>query len=139
LATLADANYTIGPVVAFEPVESSPNLNIIYHPTYTAQYCWVADDPNIIFEIQMDSATTLTADDIGSNGCMVRTHSGSTTTGLSGVEADESEFAGADTSDQLLLLGLVDRPDNELDTHCKVKVLISYHQYLGYAEGRIGA
>jgi len=138
-ATLTDGTYTIGPIVAFEPIASDPNLSILYSPASTAQYCWVADDPNIIFEIQMDSDTDLAAGDIGSNGCMVETHSGSTTSGLSGIEADESSFAGVDTSQPLLLLGLVDRPDNELATHCKVKVLISYHQYLGYSQGRTGA
>ena len=124
LATLAATNYTIGPVVAFEPISSDPKLNQIYHSASTAQYCWVADDPNIIFEIQMDSATDLTAADIGSNGILI-TGTGSTTTGLSGMEADESSFSGADGTEMLLLLGLVDRPDNELATHCKVKVLIN--------------
>ena len=129
LATLADGNYTIGPVVAFEA--DPTNLNKTYHVASTAQYCWVADDPNIIFEIQMDSATDLAVTDVGCNGIMVRTHSGSTVTGLSGVEADESDFANADASNMLLLLGLVDRADNTLATHCKVKVLISrqVHQY----------
>jgi len=131
LATLADGNLTIGPVIAFEPVESNPNLNLVYHPTKTAQYCWVADDPNIIFEIQMDSASDLAAGDVGCNGIMVRTHSGSTVTGLAGVEADESDFTNGDASNMLLLLGLVDRPDNTLATHCKAKVMISptVHQY----------
>lgn len=131
LATLAATNLTIGPVVAFE---SDPtNLNKTYHVAQTEQYCWVADDPNIVFEIQMDSATDLSAADIGSNGIMVRTHSGSTVTGLAGVEADESSFSGADATEMLLLLGIVDRPDNTLATHVKAKVIISslVHQYAG--------
>ena len=129
LATLAATNYTIGPVVAFEV--DPTNLNKTYHVASTAQYCWVADDPNIIFEIQMDSATDLAVTDVSSNGIMIRTHSGSTVTGLAGVEADESSFSGADATEMLLLLGLVDRSNNELATHCKVKVLISrqVHQY----------
>jgi hypothetical protein len=128
LATLSATNITIGPVVAFEP--DPTNLNKTYHVAQTAQYCWVADDPNIIFEVQMDSATTLEADDVGSNGILV-TGSGSTVTGRSGYEADESSFSGADATEMLLLLGIVDREDNELGQHCKAKVLISrqVHQY----------
>ena len=129
LATLADGNLTIGPVVAFEPTRT--NLETKHHVTLTEGYAYVADDPNIIFEIQMDSATDLAVGDIGCNGIMVRTHSGSTVTGLSGVEADESDFTNGDASNMLFLLGLVDRPDNTLATHCKVKVIISrqVHQY----------
>jgi hypothetical protein len=79
----------------------------------------------------MDSATNLAITDVGCNGIMVETHAGSTVTGLSGIEADESDFTDGDASNMLLLLGLVDRPDNELGQHCKVKVLISgtVHQY----------
>jgi len=136
LATLAATNYTIGPVVAFEPIASDPKLSQIYHSASTAQYCWVADDPNIIFEVQMDSDTDLTADDIGSNGIMI-TGTGSTTTGLSGMEADESSFSGAGATEMLLLLGIVDRPDNTLATHCKAKVLINRAMHI-YGSG-VGA
>lgn len=132
-ATLADGNYTIGPIVAFEPDPTAPERK--YHAASTAQYCYVADDPRIIFEIQMDSATDLAATDVGCNGIMIETHSGDTTTGLSGIEADESDFTNADLSNMLLLIGIVDREDNELATHCKAKVLISgtQHQYnIGY-------
>ena len=133
LATLAATNYVLGPVVAFEQIPTSPERK--YHVAQTEQYCYVADDPDLIFEIQADSATDIAADDIGSNGIMVRTHSGDTTTGLSGVELDESSLAGADATQMLLVVGLVDRPDNELATHAKVKVMINstLHQYaIGY-------
>jgi len=136
-ATLADGNLCCGAIVAFEPDPTAPER--IYHAAATTQYCYVADDPNIIFEIQMDSASDLAITDVGCNGIMIETHSGSTITGLSGIEADESDFANADPSNMLLLLGLVDRPDNELATHCKVKVLISAHQFGGSALGGTGA
>lgn len=126
-ATLAATNYCTGAVVAFEP--NRDNLSRIYHPALTAQYVWVADDPNIIFEIQMDSATDLTAADVGSNGIMIETHSGSTVTGLSGIEADESSFSGVDATEMLILYGIVDREDNALLTHAKALVLIGMHTY----------
>ena len=133
-STLAATNYTIGPIVSFEP--DPTGLEAIYMASGGSGYVYVADDPNLIFEIQMDSASTLIAADIGSNGIMVETHAGSTITGLSGIEADESSFSGADATEMLLLLGVVDRPDNELGLHCKVKVLISMHMF---DPARVGA
>jgi len=137
-ATLADTNYTIGPIVGIVP--NPDNLNRNYIPASTGGYVWVADDPNLIFEIQVDDASgPIAITDFMLNAIMVETHAGSTITGISGIELDEDSIT-ANSSLMLLVLRLVDREDNELAAHCKVEVLISTHQYgfTGSDYGRMG-
>ena len=134
--TLTDGNYMIGPIVAFEPTWD--NLDRAYSPASTEGYAYVADDPNIIFSAQMDSATTLTAADIGLNGYLVGTHSGSGYTFLSGMEADESTFDDADSSNMFMLMGIVHRPDNELGQHVDALLLPSLHRYRTDTTGILG-
>jgi hypothetical protein len=135
-ATLADGNYTIGPVVSIEPDYDDLTKQYIKATPGKERYVYVADDPNIIFEIQADG--TPAAADFGLNGIMVETASGSTITGLSGVEYDESSST-TDASNMLQLLRLVDRPNNTLADAANVLVLISAHRYLNELGGRLGA
>jgi len=136
--TLADGNYTIGPIVSFQE-RPNTTLEQIYSPASTAGYCWVADDPNLIFSIQVDSAAAIGIADFGLNGIMVQTHAGDTDTGYSGLELDESSLTG-DASNMLYCHRLVDREDNELATHADVEVLISMHRlgFSGSGDGRLG-
>jgi len=137
-STLADGNYTLGPIVAIGPQEE--DLTKTYLASGGSDYVWVADDPNLIFEIQCDSVAAIGIADFGLNAIMVETHAGSTITGLSGIELDESSLA-ADASQMLMCLRLVDRPDNELALHANVEVLISMHRlgFSGAGDGRLGA
>jgi len=139
LATLADANYTLGPIVAVEP-KPATSLERVYHPGSTDGYVWVADDPNLIFEIQVDSDGVIAIADFGLNAIMVQTHAGSTITGLSGIELDESSCTN-NSSMMCLVLRLVDREDNELAQHAKVEVLLSAHVlgFTGSDFGRMGS
>ncbi len=133
IATLADGNLFVGVVTSFEPTRT--DLSAVHSAASTEGYAYVADDPNIIFEVQMDSATTLTAADIGLNGIIV-TGTGSTVTFISGMEGDESSFDNGDASNQWMLMGIVNRADNELAQHVKALVIPSYHQY--NTGGRLG-
>lgn len=131
-STLADGNYSIGPVVAFEPNVAT---DLVYRAASTDRYCWVADDPNLVFEIQCDTVAAIAAADIGGNTIMVQTHGGSTDTGLSGIELDESGL-GANASNMLYCWRGVDRDDNEpLTVHAKVLVLISMHRFKSTGDG----
>ena len=60
---------------------------------------------------------------------LIATHSGSTVTGLSGMELDTtSDAPAADASNQLLILRAINREDNDTTlTHAKVAVLINQH------------
>lgn len=124
-ATAGDNNPVTGAIVGFSALPSDLTKN--YNPASTARVAWVADDPSIVFEIQADGA--IPAASIGLNAVFIYTHSGSTTTGLSGVELDTtSDVPAADASNQMLILRAVNRLDNDTTlTNAKVEVLLINH------------
>ena len=95
-----------------------------YCPGSTAMYIAVVDDPNVIFEIQEDSAgNAVTIDEVGKFADVAVT-AGSSTTGTSGMELD-SDSAGA--SGTLRIYRLANREDNAIGDHAKWLVLINEH------------
>lgn len=124
-ATVGDANRITGVVIGFGA--NPDDLSKVHSPASTEAIVWVCDDPDVIFEIQADGA--IPAASIGLNAVLIDTHSGSTTTGLSGTELDTtSDAPAADASNQLLILRAVNRSDNDTTlTHAKVEVLINQH------------
>jgi hypothetical protein len=124
-ATAGDGNRISGVIVGFAPNPS--NLEQKHNPASTERIAYVNMDPFTVYEIQADGA--IPAASIGLNAVLIYTHSGSTTTGLSGVELDTtSDVPAADASNQLLILRAVNREDNDTTlTHAKVEVLINQH------------
>lgn len=124
-ATAGDTNRITGVIVGFAATPT--NLSYQYNPASTERIAYVAVDPNIIFEIQADGA--IPAASVGLNAVLIYTHSGSTSSGLSGVELDTtSDVPAADASNQLLIVNAVNRLDNDTTlTHAKVEVLINQH------------
>lgn len=98
-----------------------------HNPASTERVAYVCDDPDVIFECQADGAIPATS--MGLNATLIATHSGSTTTGLSGRELDTTSAApAADLSDQMRILRAVNRQDNDTTiTHAKVEVQITQH------------
>lgn len=98
-----------------------------YRAASEEMYALVVDDPFVIFEIQEDSVgNSIDADMVGL-ATDITVGSGSTTTGLSGMELDSSDTATA--AGQCRILRAVNRPDNVLGSHCKWEVLIAEHAY----------
>lgn len=127
----ATTGKSIGVVQGFDPVTgvTTPNLNVIYRAASTAMYAFVADDPDLVFEVQEDSVgNNLAATEIGNNVNFTTATAGSTTTGLSGVELDSS--SKATTALQCRILGLADRPGNDLGTNAKW--LVSFNVQAGH-------
>lgn len=124
-ATAGDGNAITGVIVGFSP--DPDNLSRNYNPASTERIAYVCDDPDVIFEIQADGA--IAATQVGLNAVLIYTNSGSTTTGLSGVELDTSSDApDADQSNQLTILRVVNRTDNEAGSaNTKVEVKINQH------------
>ncbi len=92
----------------------------------TERVAFVCDDPDIVFEIQCDSATAPAATNVGAAFNLLL-GTGSTTTGLSATELDVSEES-TDPQDQLILLRFVNREDNDATlVHAKAEVVISTH------------
>lgn len=135
-ATAGDGNRITGAIVGFAPLPS--NLEYKHNPASTARVVYVADDPDLVFEIQADGA--IAAASMGLNAVLIYTHSGSTTTGLSGVELDTtSDVPAADASNQLLILRASNRPDNDTTlAHAKVEVLINQHTQSVGTVGTLG-
>lgn len=129
-----------GVIVGFAPLPT--DLNKQYNAASTERVAFVADDPDLEFEIQADGAVP--AASMGLNAVLIYTHSGSTTTGLSGAELDTtSDAPAADASNQLTIIRAVNREDNDTTlTHAKVIVRINAHTeapgYTAAGDGTLG-
>ena len=139
-ATLAVTNQAIGPIVAVEPITSA---STVYVESGTARYIYIADDPNLIFEVQCETANNLAATSIGLNAILVETHSGSTVTGLSGQELDTGIGTAPATTNTMMLhiMGMRRSPDNDPFTaHGIAEVIIAMHMFnaVGDATGILG-
>lgn len=123
--TTNNASRITGVIVAFAP--DPDGLGRIHRPASTERIAFVCDDPFVVFEIQADGAIPATS--IGLNAVTIATHSGSTVTGLSGIELDTTSTApSADASNQLIILRAVNRVDNDTTLiHAKVEVRINTH------------
>lgn len=121
-ATAGATNRISGVIVGFMSVtHESP----VYGAASTDRVALVADDPDLVFEAQADDALAVTG--IGANADLVFTHSGSTITGISGVEVDSSTSAVGATL-QVRVLRFANRADNEANSAAnKVEVMINLH------------
>lgn len=105
-----------------------------YRVASTARQLLVADDPNLIFEIQeVSGGTALTANDIGLNADFVVADC-STTTGYSNVELNNGSEAGTNTLD-LKIVGFKNAPDNAVGEHAKWLVRINRHRHVNQIAG----
>jgi len=127
----ATGDVIIGVVVGVLPVT---NDSLIYRAASTARRLLVATDPSLLYEIQeVSGGTALTAAAIGLNADFV-VGTGSTITGMSGVELNNVGEAVTNTLD-LQILGLVSRADNEVGEHAKWLVRINRHQFANQVAG----
>ena len=131
---MAATNPVVGVVVAVVPDTSN---STIYRANSTARYVMVADDPNLLFEVQEDSVGgALAATAAGGTCALIGFTSGSTTTGLSAVELDSSGLSEtSDTDDDVRIIGLVQRADNEVGANANWLVRLNVHQYVNAAVG----
>ncbi len=133
----ATGDVMVGVVVAVDPVLGSGangRDSTVYRAASTQRIVYVADDPNLLFEIQeVSGGTPLAAADIGLNANFV-VGSGSTTTGLSGVELNNATEATTNTLD-LQIVGFQNRIGNEIGEHAKWLVRINRHQRANQVAG----
>lgn len=128
-ATAAGGAYVLGVVVGVDPVDGAGaggRDSTTYRAASTARYVYVADDPDLLFEIQEDAVGgALAAADVGLNADLVA-GTGSTITGLSAFQLDTSTKATTNTL-QLRIHGFKVAPDNEIGANAKVLVSINLH------------
>jgi hypothetical protein len=111
----SDAERITGVVVGFGA--NPDNLSTVYSPASKEAVVWVCDAAVAVTQMQL-------------NGILIETHSGSTSTGLSGVELDggSGTALAANASYQLMILRGVNREDNDVTlVHAKLEVMISTH------------
>ena len=127
----ATGDVITGVVVGVMPVTQD---SLRYRAASTQRLLMVADDPSLLFEIQeVSGGTALTANDAGLNANFV-VGTGSTVTGLSGVELNNATEAATNTLD-VHIVGPVQREDNAIGEHCKWLVTSNRHQFANQVAG----
>ena len=121
-----------GCLIDSDPSTGKPKFSNFYSQTNITQgkiKGFVFDNPYQRYLIQGDSATASAQTDVGKVADTVATHSGSTTTGISGIELDVSDLAATDG--QLRVTGFTGDPsNNEIgSTHANYVVYFNEHAY----------
>lgn len=131
---VSTGNAVLGVVVGIEAVTRDSTT---YRAASTERYVTVADDPNLVFEIQEDSVGgALAVTNIGNVADLTGFTAGSTTTGMSSIEIDSSTAtASGDGTEDVLLVGYVQRADNEVGTNAKWHVRLNNHFYIDAQTG----
>jgi hypothetical protein len=122
--TQAGATDTLlGVVVGFGV--NSTYLNQIYRTAYTLRTVYVADDPNIMIEIQASGATV--AETMFGGNADIAVGTGSTITGVSGSYINVATVDSA--SMQLRILGMAQEANNELGVYTRLICYINEHEH----------
>ena len=120
-----------GVCVGVKPVTES---SLTYRAASTQRILYVETGKDVLFEIQeVSGGTALTAAAIGLNANFVVADA-STTTGLSAVELNNATEATTNTLD-LQIVGIVNRPNNEVGEHAKWLVRINRSQWSDQVAG----
>lgn len=127
----ATTDVITGVVVAVLP---DTRDSLVYRANSTLRRVLVADDPNLLFEVQeISGGTALTANDIGLN-CSFSIGSPSTVTGRSGTVLDN----GTEATDNTLaakIVGFYAVPDNAVGDSCRWLVRLNRHRYVNQIAG----
>jgi hypothetical protein len=118
----------LGVIVSFEPLYS--DLTKVYNPAETERIANVCMDPTVIYEVRGDGGATPDDTFVGANASLIATTSGSTVTGLSGMQLDEGTTTDprVDQSNPLLIVGASSRPDESpLSTYTLWEVVLNTH------------
>jgi hypothetical protein len=127
----ATGGVPVGVIVAVKP-DTQDSLR--YRAANTLRTVYVADDPDLLFEIQEgNSGTALADNDAGLNIDFV-VAAGSTTTGLSGTMLNNATEQTTNTLD-LHLVSPVAREDNEVGYSRKWLVTFNRHQFRNQVAG----
>lgn len=139
----ASAQVNAGPVlgsvvgivnVKFDPVGgalSSGSIALdtpVYRPASTKQFVLVADSDDLIFEAEADASVAATS--IGLNvGIGASAHTNPLLNGASPMYVYSTTAPDTTSTRPLQIVGIVNRPDNEIGAHNKVLVRINVQSY----------
>jgi hypothetical protein len=119
----AAGNAVVGVVVGFAPMRQYENQ--LYRTLSTTRTVFVADDPDLIFEMQSNGIAAVT--DVGDNMDVI-VASGSIFTGMSGMQLNESTV-GPENTKVVRILRLASRVDNEMGLYAKLECMFNLHQH----------
>lgn len=130
----AATNAVVGAIVGFLPIQT--NLNTSQHRVAsTGRYCWVVDDPNVLFEVQTSNGTLVLGD--VNNNINIAVAAGSTVTGQSGMTIDVGTLATTATF-PCRVMGFSQRADND-NTAAAAKAIVKLNNHqLGSSTGVAG-
>ena len=129
----------LGAVVGIVNVKTDPTSGImstgsisldtpVYRPASTKQYVLVADSDDIIYEAEADASVA--AASIGLNvGVGASAHTNSLLTGASPMYVYSTTAPDTTSTRPLQIVGIVNRPDNEVGANSKVLVRINVATY----------
>ncbi len=131
-ATAGGGAYTLGPMVGIvdggNPVVAVTQGLPVYHPASTLQYILVADDPNLLFWIQEDSAGgSIAMATAGMKNADLVAGAGSTVTGYSGWQLDSSTINTTPTLQMRLISGLQEADNTMASANAKWLVKVNLH------------
>lgn len=122
-ANVATGDAVVGVIVGFKADTRDSN---VYRAASTERYVFVCDDPAVLFECQSDGA--FAAADTGEVADLTGFTAGSTTSGYSTIEVDTStSTATGDGSEDVEIVRMVDRDDNEIGEFAKLLVRLNNH------------
>lgn len=132
VAADGDGDPILGVCVGIMPVtHESTN----YRVDSTDRVIMVADDPDIVYWVQSDAASTAIAGTDSFSYANLKIGTGSTFTGKSAWFLDTTDGPdAADPSNQLLILGLAKIPGNAIGTYSIWEVMINNHQLANVAD-----
>ena len=134
----ATGDVVLGAIVAMDPLDgagSSGRDSPIYRLASTQRVVWVADNPNLIFEVQeTHGGTPIPINDAGLNANF-QVGTGSTTSGRSAMTINNTNQATTNTLD-VRLFSPVNRPDNTPGSDSqKWLVRLNRHAYVNQIAG----
>lgn len=136
---VATGNPVIGVVVSVDPVEGADaggRDSTVHRVNSTERYVYVADDPNLLFAVQDDASATLAATNVWMAADLTGFTSGSATTGLSAIEISATTAtASGDGTEDVIIVGLEQRPDNEIGQWADWLVRLNNHYLVDASPG----
>ncbi len=107
----------------------------VYREASTLRRVCVADDPDLLFEVQeVSGGTQIAINDIGLNANILVANA-STTTGLSGTMLDNATPPATTNTLDLKIIGFANKPNNAVGANAKWIVRINRHLYVNQIAG----
>jgi hypothetical protein len=141
----ASGDVPLGIVIGFRVADPVPsllgtnlNLNIIYLPKSSGErFAIVVDDPNVVFEVQMDS-TAITLANLHKNSNLTITADDTTLLATTPVSSTVLTGATVATTNTFVvrMLGLIQREDNQITSstvagaYVRVRAKFNVHEFL---------